>query len=577
MRTWTPQQEAYFSALLNTNEPLLLEAVAGSGKTSTLIEGLIRQAMTGVLPRTVVCCFNKHIQEEFERKLKAVAVELEKAGNVPAGALLRSVEVRTMNSLGYRAWGRTVRGKLMLEPRKVYHLAREIFPRGPDNPMNCSDFPKLLSFARSTEYKPCGNKRFWLDLMEQIEFEPEDFDQDYLAGCAEQLLLRMNGAGLQGMVDFTDQLYLPVVFQSSFETFDQILVDEVQDLAPLQHEMLRRMRGLHGRIIAAGDRYQAIYAFRGAAAESIDNMIEKFRLRPMPLTVSFRCPKSVVSVAQEIVPHIESAPGASEGTVGSSRVLDIAPGDFVVSRYNAPLVQCWLKLIKRGLGASIIGKDIGTSLVNMLRKHSESQDLRRAFLEMMTWVRAEQEKFRMQDKPERAESLSDRAEAIEAICEDAPAGTNVSWFERKVLQMFSDHGSVITLSTIHKAKGLEFRRVHFLCREALPPKRARGPGARQEMNLIYVGVTRAMEELFFLSRDELERPLPPRDPVGEKLDEIFAPQELRSAPSTAPLEPPPKLTGAAREAELRKQEEFLAAKRAKQASPDWLDELLEDL
>lgn len=557
MTTFTPQQEAFFEALLTTKDNLLLEAVAGSGKTTTLLTGLQRLHAAGRLPAgTLVCAFNKHIEREF-------AAKLEKAN-------LSSVTVRTLNALGHRAWARTVGRNLVLDGRKPWKIAKEIFPAGPDSPLNAADFIPLVNYMRTKDYKPHPSQfgqpdlTAWRQLAEEFDFDPGEFSAEYLFECAENLLARMNQAALTGFIDFTDQLYMPVVYQSTFQSYDLVLVDEVQDLGVLQHEMLRRMRGPFGRLVCAGDRHQAIYGFRGADTHSIAHMTETFSLRQLPLTVSFRCPSAVVEVAQEIVPHISAAPSAPAGRVDVSTTDDIREGDFVLCRYNAPLIKCWLKLIKRGLGAVILGKDIGTKLAKLLRKHSSSQDLRTALVEFTRWAEAEAAVLRRTEKITKLERLLDQLEAIETLCEAAPPAATVDWFDTRIAAMFSDEAALITLSTIHKAKGLEFLRVHFIGREKLPPKRATGDDLEQEMNLIYVGITRAKQELYFLSMSALARE------GRTHADELLAPQELRSAPASAPPESP-RSTPEQRAEELRLQEEFLAKRRQS------LDDILESL
>src|SRR5262249_13028032 len=126
-------------------------------------------------------------------------------------------------------------------------------------------------------------------------------------------------------------------------------------------------------------------------------------------------------------------------------------------------------------------------------------------------------------KHDKAESVTDRVLAIHAICEAAQPNSVVKWFIDRIEMLFSDRpGSPAmgTLSTVHKAKGLEYKRVHFIGREKLPPQRARGAGKDQENNLIYVGETRAMSELFFMS----ERSLKEFTEKDITVDELFAPQ-----------------------------------------------------
>ena len=105
-----------------------------------------------------------------------------------------------------------------------------------------------------------------------------------------------------------------------------------------------------GRIIAVGDPAQSIYQFRGADSEAIPNFIDKLRAKTLPLSVTYRCPKSVVRLAQEVVPDIEAAPGAPEGTVRKYSLKNflnrLNPEISFLSRTNAPLIKYCLKLLR---------------------------------------------------------------------------------------------------------------------------------------------------------------------------------------------------------------------------------------
>src|SRR5580765_6475805 len=319
MKTLTPEQSAFLEALLMTSDNLVLEAVAGSGKSFTLEKGLAELQREDLLPSSVlVCAFNKHIEVAFTERVKAAGLP---------------VSCRTMNSLGHSAFGRAIGRRLTLETGKLYLTAKELWPRFDASPMACPDFKKLVDAARNTGIVPAGspggaqddNEANWAELFENADIDSEDWDPSWLIECARTLLARMNMRAWDGVIDFTDQLYLPVTIAGRFDTYKLVMVDEAQDLGTLQHRMPRKLLGLSGRLVAAGDRNQAIYGFRGADVRSIPNMIQQFGLRPMPLTVSFRCPKAVVRQANEIVPYMKSAPDAPEGHVGTSRPHEIRP------------------------------------------------------------------------------------------------------------------------------------------------------------------------------------------------------------------------------------------------------------
>jgi DNA helicase-2/ATP-dependent DNA helicase PcrA len=128
------------------------------------------------------------------------------------------------------------------------------------------------------------------------------------------------------------------VFGGSFSRFPLVLVDESQDLSPINHAMLRKL--VTQRLICVGDPYQSIYGFRGAVHSGMDRLAEQFNMRDMKLSTSFRCPKQIVRHAHRRVPDMKWAPWAIEGEVhaptswGPGSVPD---GSAIICRHNAPL------------------------------------------------------------------------------------------------------------------------------------------------------------------------------------------------------------------------------------------------
>ncbi|MHA2303724.1 MAG: UvrD-helicase domain-containing protein, partial [Candidatus Thorarchaeota archaeon] len=92
-----------------------------------------------------------------------------------------------------------------------------------------------------------------------------------------------------------------VCWNATFDKYENVIVDEAQDLSVMQHRIVEKSVKHGGRIIAAGDIHQAIYGWRAAASDSIPQLIEKFHLEELDLTVSFRCGTRIIEEAQAIV------------------------------------------------------------------------------------------------------------------------------------------------------------------------------------------------------------------------------------------------------------------------------------
>jgi len=247
-----------------------------------------------------------------------------------------------------------------------------------------------------------------------------------------------------------------------------------------------------GRIVAVGDPKQGIYRFRGADDRAFENVVAKLDAKVLPLSVCYRCCKSVVRVAQEIVPEIEAAPDAIEGEVRSVEYKqmkkDVQPGDFVLSRTNAPLVSLCLALLAEGRSAMIQGRDVGQQLASLVKKQkAASVEVLRDSIE--EW--GKKECARLAAKKRDVQPVEDKVACILAISEGAASVQDVL---DRIAALFADTGTEarIVLSSTHKAKGLERDRVWLL-----EDTYRRRPGV-EEANIFYVAVTRARKTLVFV-------------------------------------------------------------------------------
>lgn len=249
-----------------------------------------------------------------------------------------------------------------------------------------------------------------------------------------------------------------------------------------------------GRIVIVGDDRQGIYGFRGASVNALDLLKAKLQADEMPLTVTRRCPRAVVALAAQIVPDFTAHPDAPEGTVDtleeSKIVSAVKPGDFILSRTNAPLVGLCLKLVANDIPARVRGRNIGEGLIALIEK-AKAATLSDVSKYLDKWE-AKQMK-RCADLPEeKAEKLSadvqDKRQALDMLI---GATETVSELISKIDAMFSDKAEVkaVMLSTVHKSKGLEADRV-FLLESTF--KASKGI---EDDNIRYVALTRARSHL----------------------------------------------------------------------------------
>ncbi len=270
-----------------------------------------------------------------------------------------------------------------------------------------------------------------------------------------------------------------------------------------------------------GDPWQAIYGFRGADSEAMARIRADFKVpatNALPLSITYRCPRAVVAMAQKYVPHLQAAPNAQEGEViecaDTQAAFDatmkaMQPGDMGICRANAPLISCALALISEGRRAQIKGRDIGLSITKLMRdllKKTSAQTVNSLTSACAQYQATQVEKLRMARKDSQAASVEDRCETLLAILNGAE---DLEEVDSRIERLFSDsdgQGSVV-FSSIHKAKGLEANTVVWIgpeITEWITKKIKTEAGRQQESNLCYVAITRAIETLII-------QPLPRRE------------------------------------------------------------------
>jgi DNA helicase II / ATP-dependent DNA helicase PcrA len=563
-----------------TNDSLLVEAVAGSGKTHTLVQ--LAEIMQRAFParRAVFVAFNKSIADELARRISA-----------------SNVRAMTLHSAGWSAWRRA--GGLEWEPRvdshKVSGIMREVLSYE-ENKRFGETTRKLVGYAKgiglvpssimSAAYPEAGY--YFKGLVEDSEGAWEQLIDHYGLDEAEcdiplvrKVLARSIELGRE-TCDFDDMLYMPVIAGVPFDRYDVVLVDEAQDVSGIQMEMISRMAkvGVHnqgggsceqaeessatdnhgGRVIAVGDRFQSIYGFRGAGTDSMDIFQRRFQMKPLPLSVSYRCPVAVVEHARQWVPQIEAREDAPWGYVGLEGtdwagqaevalgaplrsmpescmpdatilyeaikgaklpdwmegvskwrgIQDFLPGDAILCRLTRPVVAAAFALIRRRVACHVLGRDIGKDIVDLAKKSKQEW-----ISGMLVWLdqyqAKEEDRLRRKRKFVQAGLLSDRCETLRVFCAELPDdATRTEAVIALVEKLFTDGNGgmaqMVTLSTIHKFKGMEATRVFILDAGLyMPCPWAKGGGweMQGERNLMYVAATRAKRELRYIKSSDL--------------------------------------------------------------------------
>jgi DNA helicase-2/ATP-dependent DNA helicase PcrA len=482
----TEEQERIFLFIKKRPENVLINAFAGCGKTSTIVEAV------KLLPQDksiTFLAFNKHIQEELKTKLP------------------EHVRCYTTYGLGTsaikRKYGDKITfdefkaDKIILKKSKTWDLYDE-FKSQEKIDFYLNSIKKLTNLCRLTltvkpEYIPYIADRYEITNLRK----PQDIKR-VLKVLDEMSTNRET-------FDFTDMVYLPAI-DNSIWMFpqDYVFVDEIQDVNRCQIKIIEKILKrdkktgkILGRLITVGDFFQGIYGFNAADEKSFE-WFEKFpNTRTLPLSHSFRCAKNIIIEAQKLVPDIKALDNAPDGIVREGDVLNEAEsGDFVLCRTTMPLVKLFFEFLVQHKKAIVKGSDIGIHLIELIGKITTLSELK-------SYWETELQNFAVDLKskgvlnPEEHSGYIALADKVLTLVFLAKLSNDIEDLKNKIRTIFTDEIKGICLSTVHKAKGLEANRVFIVRPDLLPMKTVKGWQQIQEINLQYVAITRAKAELIY--------------------------------------------------------------------------------
>jgi ATP-dependent exoDNAse (exonuclease V) beta subunit len=276
-------------------------------------------------------------------------------------------------------------------------------------------------------------------------------------------------------------------------------------------ELAIALAGNNGRLLFVGDPRQAIMGFAGADCNSYQNILERTQSIELPLSICYRCPKSHIELVKKNFPEIPMIARANaiegkieaiaEGDLWSDKPCRLTTGDMVLCRKTAPLVKLCIKLITKGIAATVKGRAIGELIKGDLQEIAKIPGFRYSqFNDAVSAYRAEkQQRYEGLDNEEQlCKNLKDKLEALTEIYKSQPQATCIPHLENYIDSLFSDETSLITLSTCHRAKGLEGDRIFIINPHDLPMvwRNQQDWQLEQEYNLLYVALTRSKSELY---------------------------------------------------------------------------------
>jgi DNA helicase-2/ATP-dependent DNA helicase PcrA len=530
------QQRLAAEALLG---PVCLLAGAGTGKTRAITHRIAYGVASGVYPpaRVMALTFTARAAGELRGRLRALG-----AGGVTA----RTFHASALSQLGV-FWPQVIGGSM---PRLLDGKAK-VIAHAADSLRLKLDTATLRDVAAEIEWRKTSRlsvdgyatkgrpvpPALTLEKMVDLQRSYENLKDERRQIDFEDVLL-----AAAGMIEAE-----PRVAQQVREQYRFFVVDEYQDVSPLQHDLLQLWLGDRNDVCVVGDVSQTIYSFAGASPDYLLGFTSEHEdAVVLRLEQNYRSTAAIVSAANRLmrgrpgaltlqaatdtagpVPNVSvfESDGTEARAVATSIAAQIAGGTppesiAVLYRINSQSAVLEAALDDAGVPFAVRGatrffdqREIKEAIM-LLRGASmttAAEPLAKTVSDVLRSIGWSQ------DAPETRGAVRDRWESLNALmrlADETPQGTTMREFVAELLERQSGQHeptmSAVTLATLHSAKGLEWDSVYLvgLVEGLVPISYARDEAAvDEERRLLYVGVTRARRrlELSWSARAQVDR------------------------------------------------------------------------
>lgn len=498
---WSDEQKAIFAWAKKQMAGivhLIISALAGTGKTFTSLYMILQSAELLAKEPVLLVTFMVKNREDAQRKIAEIngtcPPNLDIKGWGQIGFALLKSHFRFFRIGDFAEWSRLQKVCPDLLDKQFNYLnfilsnfiayCKNVFPYVPTE----GEVLKLIN-----EMDIAANAK------DSAKFPPEKL-AEIVCG-----VMAMHTRTERNELSAADLTFLPHVLKLVKPCYKLIVIDEAQDTNRLQFLMAKALLLPGGRIVACGDENQAMYSWRGAMPDSMATFEKELGAGKLGLTVTYRCGANIVKEAQTFVPDYKAHESNEAGeikTCDDEKMLSLVKiGDAILSRTNAPLMKHALALIRKNIPAKIEGKEIADDLIRLVENVANGIDDIATFDDKLAvWEQTSIAKVSPNSftATQRIEQIQDKAATLRVLSEVA---TSVSDMVARLEYMFQNSASkyakpCVVLSTVHKAKGLEWDNV-FMLMETFGRTRATATEAQrqEERNIQYVAITRARKTL----------------------------------------------------------------------------------
>ena len=490
--TWSPLQTTVFETVLETvgarkeikkkrggkNAALLVRARAGTGKTTVILETILRLKRRYPELRILYTVFAKRNREEAEEKFARAGLGKISPARYKSQQGFQSVgpgcvDIKTINSLGYASlqsnWHRrvqTTEGNWTLRT----WLDEVLPPVGrEEGQMNVGDRKGILKLVEGAmaylAYSDESLLRVAANEDLGIDYNREKWSDSMIFPIVRRTLDRMLDTSIPKIM-FSHQIYTPARERFAYGGYDVVFVDEQQDQSVAKMSVTELALAPDGVMVAVGDPAQAIFGFAGADSESTNNFIAKWDPVILPLSITYRCPRLVVESVRTVVPDYQCGEKTPDGQIVDTDAVFMHEnwkgGDVCLSRTNAPLIKHCLAAWRMGQKACVIGKDFAKTLRDMVKDAEKANCLTVPLFVAWVCEWEEREMERLQnlkrDTTNDREKVMDIAETLVALSEGLKTTAEIL---DRIERLFADRADpdAVIFSSTHRFKGGEAFRV----------------------------------------------------------------------------------------------------------------------
>lgn len=472
--------------IINSTGDIKINAVAGSGKTTTIIEYSKSRPKKN---KILYLAFNRSVKTEAEQRFGSIGLD--------------NVKVETAHSLAYKNTVFRFNYNVKTQGYKTYEVAEILKLRRRKEKhfelIAANHINRFVNYFCNSKAKKVSQLKYLDVISDPLAFEFVKKNYDYIEKHTREFLAKMD----KGEIEITHDFYLKK-FQLSYPNlgFDYILFDEGQDASPAMLDVFLNQPATK---VIVGDSHQQIYSWRFAI-----NSLESVDFRRFPLTISFRFPQDIANLAVEILNW--------KNHLDTKEILPIkGTGGKELNKLKATLARTNLGLLSKAIEFvteksksqtlyfegnvnSYFYSDEGASLFDVLNLYNHNHEMIKDNL-----IKSMSDFSELEEYVEKTEDtqLAMLVEIVKKYEDDLP----------RLIKLIRDstvenkNDAKMIFSTVHRSKGMEYGTV-YLHNDFISQKKIKRLIEKQneipvdvakineEINILYVAVTRAINNLF---------------------------------------------------------------------------------